>query len=63
MYLEQSDEENKNAYNKKRKKENPPHVQAHFILFVPHKIKRAFSSPPTYLIISNPKQIIVPNIY
>ena len=28
------------------KKENPPHVQAHLILFVPHKIKRAFTSPP-----------------
>jgi hypothetical protein len=28
------------------KKENPPHVQAHLILLVPHKIKRAFTSPP-----------------
>jgi len=27
-------------------KEKPPHVQAHFILFVPHKTKRAFTSPP-----------------
>jgi len=27
------------------KKEKPPHVQAHLILLVPHKIKRAFSSP------------------
>lgn len=26
--------------------EKPPHVQAHFILLVPHKIKRAFTAPP-----------------
>jgi len=28
------------------KKEKPPHVQAHLILLVPHKIKRPFTSPP-----------------
>lgn len=27
-------------------KKEPPHVQAHFILLVPHKIKRACPSPP-----------------
>jgi len=29
-----------------KKNKKPPSVQAHFILFVPHKIKRAFSTPP-----------------
>ena len=28
------------------KKKSPPHVQAHLFLLVPHKIKRAFTSPP-----------------
>ncbi len=36
-----------------QKKEKPPHVQAHFILLVPHKIKRAFSFPVLYDTISN----------
>jgi hypothetical protein len=37
----------------KLKKENPPYVQAHLILLVPHKIKRAFTFPTLYSIISN----------
>ncbi|MCU4158420.1 hypothetical protein J1N10_20780, partial [Carboxylicivirga sp. A043] len=30
----------------KQAKKEPPHVQAHFILLVPYKIKRAFTSLP-----------------
>ena len=33
--------------------EKPTHSQAHFILLVPHKIKRAYPSPPP------PNKIIV----